>query len=265
MASETEEQDMVDITAIVEKCAESLTNEDSILCQSKETFDLHDAMAALELMDRKMDCCEIPVSLAKGEVSSSIENEDMVPPRPLPTGLDDVVAPLPWKDLTMQDASLIAVEALTRLESMLSGASVAESVYSCLYTHNAVLLDMKSRIEKSSEEGESTPAQRAVYALALSLVAISKIVRDIILRADIYEEEDFSIQSYGLDFLDGILKVESYMEIENGLKCVAGVEGGRPVELFLGFQLDFLKSCVSMVRNVSWLHEADMYAVVRLM
>lgn len=245
-STDNDNDDLVDITALVTECAASLTHENSILC-SEETYDPHNAMAALELMDVKMDCCEIPTSAAKGLSATPENDEDMVPPRPLPTGLDDDVAPLLWKELTVQDASVIAVEALTRLESMLTGASVAESVYTCLYTHNAVLLDMKTRIESTDDEDSAvTPAQRAVYALSLALVAISKIVRDIVLRADIYEEEDFSTQMYGLEFFDEVLKVESYLDIENGVKSIAGVEGGRPAELVLRFLLDFLKSCVSM-------------------
>jgi len=247
MTEPTANDDLVDITAVVEGCASSLTHDNSILCNRK-TFDLHDAMAALELMDRKMDCCEIPASMAKNPSTTTVtEDEDMVPPRPLPTGLDDIVAPLPWKELTMEHASLIAVEGLTRLESMLSGASVAESIYTCLYTHNEVLMDMKVRIEQI----DSTPAQQAVYALALALVAISQIVRDTVLRADIYEEEDFSVQTYGLDILPGIAKVESYLAIQKGVKCVAGVDCGRIVELVLQFEVEFLKSCMSMVRNAS--------------
>ena len=242
----TAEDDLVDITAVVEKCAASLTHENAILC-NRETFDLHDSMAALELMDRKMDCCEIPASVAKGAAAAaaqSLDDEDMVPPRPLPTGLDDVVAPLPWKELTWEDASVIAVEALMRLESMLSGASVSESIYTCLYAHNAVLEDMKSRIR----QGDSTTAQQAVYGIALALVAVARVFRDTVLQADIYEEEDFSVQMYGLEFLNGILSVECFLDMENGVRCAAAdAEGGRTVELVLRFELEFLKACVSMV------------------
>lgn len=245
MASDTNKDDLVDITSLVDECAASLTTENSILCNSA-TFDLHSAMGALELMDRKMDCCEIPKSVAIGSTLEKVEeDEDMVPPRPLPTGLDDAVAPLLWENLTIRDANIIAVEALTRLESTLSGASVAESVYTFLYAHNTVLMDMRLRMQANDKS--ATPAQMTVNAIALALVAISKIVRDIVLRADIYEEEDFSVQTYGLEFFDGILKVDTYLEIEAGLKSLVGVEGGRPAELVLGFMLDFLKACVSMV------------------
>jgi hypothetical protein len=238
-------EDLVDITALIETSASSLTNKNSVLC-NKETFDLQDAMAALELMDRKMDCCQIPALVARGAPTTA-HDEDMVPPRPLPKGLNDDLVPIPWSDLTMDDASLIAVESLTRLESMLNGASVAESIYTCLYAHSSVLEDMKSRMQ----QGYSTVAQRAVYALALALVAVSKIVHEIVIRADIYEEEDFSVNTYGFDFFDGILKVESYKNMEHGLKCVSGVEGGRIVELVLHFLLDVLKSCVSMANMSS--------------
>ena len=248
MAEEHAHEDLlVDITPLVETSAASLTNENSVLC-NKETFDLQDAMAALELMDRKMDCCQIPASVARGApTASSSEDDDMVPPRPLPKGLNDEVVPIPWNDLTMDDASLIAVESLTRLESMLNGTSVAESIYTCLYAHCNILEDIKRRME----QGNGTVAQRAVYALALALVAVGKIVHETVIRADIYEEEDFSVNTYGFDFFNGILKVESYKEMEQGLKSVTGVEGGRIVELVLQFFLEFLKGCVSMANMSS--------------
>jgi hypothetical protein len=245
MADE-ETEDSVDITSLVEGCASSLTLENSILC-NEASFDLHDSMAALELLDRKMDCCEIPASTITHTALQEGATDYMVPPRPLPTGIDDEIAPLPWEDLSLRDACLIAVEALTRLESMLSGASVAESIYSCLYTHNEVLADMKLRLQ-SNKRG-SSPAQHAVYATSLAMVAISKVVREIVLNADIYEEEDFSAQTYGLEFFDGVTFDETVEVMKYGMECACNAEGedARAIRLILGFELDFLKACVSMV------------------
>jgi hypothetical protein len=246
MADE-ETDDLVDITSVVEGCASSLNLENSILC-NEASFDLHDSMAALELLDRKMDCCEIPASTITHTPLQEGATDYMVPPRPLPTGIDDEIAPLPWEDLSMHDGCLIAVEALTRLESMLSGASVAESIYSCLYAHNAVLADMKSLLQINDKQG-SSPAQHAVYATSLAMVAISKVVREIVLNADIYEEEDFSAQTYDLEFFDGVTFDETVEVIEYGMECAGNAEGddARTIRLILGFELDFLKACVSMV------------------
>jgi Mak10 subunit, NatC N(alpha)-terminal acetyltransferase len=244
MAEETE--DLVDITSVVEGCASSLTVANSIVCNEK-SFDLHDSMAALELMDRKMDCCEIPASTITHTALQEGATDYMVPPRPFPTGIDDEIAPLPWEELTLQDACLIAVETLTRLESMLSGASVAESIYTCLYVHNSVLSDMKCRLQNDKQG--SSPAQRAVYATSLALVAVGKVVRKIVLNADIYEEEDFSIQTYGLEFFDGVTFEQTMEAMECVMECIGDgeEEDARTICLVLGFELDLLKACVSLV------------------
>jgi Mak10 subunit, NatC N(alpha)-terminal acetyltransferase len=244
MAEETE--DLVDITSVVEGCASSLTLSNSILC-NEESFDLHDSMAALELMDRKMDCCEIPASTIAHAALYEGATDYMVPPRPFPMAVDDEIAPLPWDDLSLHDACLIVVEALTRLESMLTGASVAESIYTCLYVHNSVLADMKSRLQDVKQA--SSPAQHAVYATSLAMVAISKVVREIVLNADIYEEEDFSIHTYDLEFFDGVTFDQTMEAMEYGMEYIGNAEeeDARTIRLVLGFELNLLKACLSMV------------------
>ena len=122
----TEAKEMMDITEMLELAASCLSVTDPILCV-KENFNLQDSMAALELMDQKMDCCEVPASHVAPfgrEVDTQVEKK--VFPRPAPVGLNDVVDPLPWENLTMQDAAFISLESLIRLESLLSGASVVE-------------------------------------------------------------------------------------------------------------------------------------------
>ena len=110
--------DNVDITDVIAGCAATLSHQEPFIC--KETsFSLHDSMSALELMDPKLDCCEIPANLV-----GSGSADSMVPPRPIPTGLDDIIADLPWDDVTLRQTACIALEALTRLEALLS-ASIA--------------------------------------------------------------------------------------------------------------------------------------------
>lgn len=139
--NEPEEEALVDITSLIQECASSLSFSNPILC-NEESFSLHDSMAALELMDRKMDCCELSASLLHPNNDADV----IIPPRSIPTGLEDEVAPLPWNELTIKDAAAIALEILPLLESLLRGTSVAESTYTCLYAHNAVLSEMKERL-----------------------------------------------------------------------------------------------------------------------
>jgi len=266
--SRTEEMMMMDITSLVDACAASLSYTNPMLCNDS-SFNLQDSMAAMELLDKKMDSCEIPASQillllppnknttinnnnnnssssANNNNSSSSANNNnnndndeqrMLYPRPPPTKLDDDFLPLPWNELTLRDSVWIAVEGLVRLESMLGGSSVVESIYTCLYTPCSVIEDMKHRLDlqevlpllptTTTEDGTdrsnlllSTPpptttttkssssslppsrrgtlAQHIVYATTLALVEITEILRSIILHGDIYEEEDFCANAYNV-------------------------------------------------------------------
>jgi hypothetical protein len=245
-------QEMVDITSLIEDAASSLAVSDPMLC-NKKSFNLQDSMAALELMDRKMDCCEVPASLV-APYGKTASEEKMVFPRPTPTGLDDAVEPLPWDDLTMEDAAFITLEALIRLESLLGGSSVVESTFTCLYTHQPVLADMKARLRPDSKEQNGTTAQRVVYAATLMLLELTDVLRSIILNADIYEEEDFSVSTYNIAVYDDRDEDTSVVAVADVLELMKALEeqdndSVRVITLILGFQLDFLTVCTSMVSS----------------
>jgi hypothetical protein len=274
------DEPLVDITSLVEQCAAtSLSHSSPILC-NEATFSLHDSMAALELMDRKMDCCELPVSLVnptKFETKKGDDDELIVPPRQIPTGLDNDSLPLPWKELTVRDAADIGLEIVIRLESLLSGASVAESTYTCLYAHNAVLRDMKSHISTTTTEAKKEDAtltqqlkaldlvdrsntsvtelaQFLVYAQTLALVEISDVVRSIVLHADIYEEEDFSVNTFGLQFFpdaDGPETMKTLEQALDQLNRLVDCQEDETVSILtlaITFQLKLLQTCTSLAK-----------------
>lgn len=258
-------EELVDITSLVEKCASSLSFSNPILCND-ESFSLHDSMAALELMDPKMDCCELSAAL----LYPNNDPDLIIPPRKIPTGLDDEIAPLPWRELTIKDAAGIGLEVLSRLESLLSGASVAESTYTCLYAHNAVLSDMKERLWTQQLENlklstkpntpadhETRTAQFLVYAITLAMVEISDVVRSIVLHADIYEEEDFSVSTYGLQFFPDADGPETVKTLQDALFRLPQETDGTTtshstdvliLRYVLEFQSAFLKTCVSLAK-----------------
>jgi hypothetical protein len=236
---------------------------DPMLCND-DNFNLQDSMAALEVMDRKMDCCEVPASqVAPFGVNAS--EDRMVFPRPSPTGLKDVIEPLPWDDLTLQDAAYITMETLVRLESLLTGASVVESTFTCLYAHRPVLEDMKLLLlpllgESLTEQiptimkprRRGTIAQNVVYAATLMLLELTDVVRSVILNADIYEEEDFSVSTYNIAVFDDRDETTAIGAVMDALEMVGTLEEQesdevREITLSLGFQLDFLTVCTSMV------------------
>ena len=263
-----EAKEMVDITTIIEEAAGSLTMSDPMLC-NVDSFSLQDSMAALEMMDRKMDCCELPASQV-APFGVTAPSDKMVFPRPAPTGLDDVIEPLPWEELTIQDATYIALETLVRLESLLSGASVVESTFTCFYAHKPVLTDMKARLqpppESLTEQIQSimkpkrggTIAQNVVYVSTLILLELTDVVRSVILNADIYEEEDFSVSTFNIAVFDDRDESTATEAVSDVLEMLATIDGQesdeiRAITLCLGFQLNFLTVCTSMVSSlIGW-------------
>lgn len=232
---------MTDITDLINEASQELTHEDPLICAS--SFNLFDSMSALDLMDPKMDGCEIPKSYYQRQgregdnnsensgkkapsSKSSCQKEDKeevetqtetVPPRPVPRSLHDQIYPLPWDNLTMRQARVIVLETLTRFQSFLDGNSVAETIYTCLYAHNAILSDMQSKVintnlvsGSNSKPGfnhhlrEVGKAQLAVWGVSLLMVKLSKLVKQIIQKADIYEEEDFTMTTSNFNFFPSL-------------------------------------------------------------
>ena len=270
VGSSSSGNECLDVTVLLEDCASNiLSHQDPFLCD-QEYFNLHDAMAASQLMDPKMDCCEIPAAA----VAQWGDEKKIVFPRPIPSCLQDPLTPLPWENLTVASAAFISIEIIVRLQSLLSGSSVGESVFTCLYAHSAVLADMETRLipetlcstEKSLEErfedlklNDNHPlaaAQWCVFAVTLGLLEITEMVRMICLNADIYEEEDFASSTHNL---------ACYSSINSGapqilrtalriLKTLPETDETSLIENCLGFQMDFLTMC----SGLSKLTEADL-------
>ncbi|VEU35220.1 unnamed protein product [Pseudo-nitzschia multistriata] len=274
-------EELKDITQILEDVSSLLTFESPML--HSKAFNLQDSMAALEIMDKKMDCCEVPYQKeeilvlcdSKG-VDGNEKREDQTPeqrlifPRPAPTGLDDEVDTLPWNELTLDDAVYIAMEHLIRLESFLNeGSSIVESTYTCLYAHSSVMADMKDRLEPLSlteqmqammiAATKGTLPQHIVYSSTLMIIQLTDLCRGIILNADIYEEEDFtgstysiqvfqdrddeSVVSVGRRVIEMIQKQEESLENQDGTSSLNAL---RAANLILGFELDMIGVITSM-------------------
>lgn len=268
----------MDITDLVDECARSLSFNDPMLCI--DTFSLQDSMAAMELLDRKMDSCEVPAAQIKattteeetaGDTStaSKSSNNNILYPRPPPTRLDDEFLPLPWNDLMLRDSVFICVEALVRLESMLGGASVVESTYTCLYAHASVIEDMKERLDppnqtlsekfenllsatNTSKQPRGSLAQHLVFATSLALVEVTEIMRSIVLHGDIYEEEDFCANTYNVPIYSNRENGSTMSELTCALKLAEETEQKESDETkaalaIIGFLIDLLNVSSSVV------------------
>ncbi|KAL7578200.1 hypothetical protein ACA910_012629 [Epithemia clementina (nom. ined.)] len=241
---------LVDITDLIESCSSALSMQEPFLCR-KETFQLQDAMAATQLMDPKMDSCEIPAYLVLKQRSGAMtttttQNDEPNPnndrrimfPRPCPESLSDPFVPLPWKDLNFEQASLVVMHQLIRIQALFSGASVGESVFTCLYAHKPILCEMEEyfsdSVSSSLSHDHVAPllssmgnlntadkngtildaegfwskgcadarfcAQLAVFAATCAMVEITELFRSIVINADIYEEEDFVSNTHDMPF-----------------------------------------------------------------
>jgi hypothetical protein len=268
MDNSKESEKMNDISLILEDAASLLTFESSML--HTKTFTLQDSMAALEIMDVKMDCCEVPCrkenTTIRDHNNESKDSERMIFPRPAPTGLDDEVDPLPWEELTMEDAVFIITENLIRLESFLTdGSSIVESTFTSLYAHKSAMEDMKKCLEPSSlteqmqaimtTTKKGSLPQHIVYSSTLMLIELTELLRELILNADIYEEEDFTVSTYNFKVLvdrdsTSVMKVgQGVLDMmkESSLEEVSP-DVLRCIHLVLDFQLDFISLITSMAR-----------------
>lgn len=260
MAGTNELEETKDITQLLEDVALLLTFESPML--HAQSFTLQDSMAALEIMDKKMDCCEVR---SRKETKALDDDEKLIFPRPIPTGLEDEVDPLPWEELTLEDAAFVSMENLVRLESFLTeGSSIVESTYTSLYAHIGVMQDMRDRLEptsltehmqammsSSSNPTKGTLAQHIVYSSTLMMIQLTELVRGVILNADIYEEEDFTVSTYSIKIYNdrddaSVVKVGRTVLEMIEKETEQSSSALKSSKLILEFQLDFINVITSL-------------------
>ena len=149
---------------------------------------LRDAMSALELGDKRMDCCEIPLQpMNHGDDSKDYSAMyDLIthPPRIAPKNLSDGTpieehhlrqhanlqsSPCPsllpyWTSLSLSPDSPTCLLPLmllqfTSLEAYIGtnsgGSNAAETLFCCLWCHAGVIMDMAQRLDVWSELGNN--------------------------------------------------------------------------------------------------------------
>ena len=271
--SGTDQDDFVSILPLVNETAASLTHQNPFLPSSD--FNLFDSMSALEIGDPKMDSCEIPIEYYSSESfrTSNGKPNDVsatVPPRQAPSQLEDSVSPLPWDDLNIETTRILLLEMMNRFESLLDGSSVAESLFTCFYAHDGILRDMTQRLLRDGGDPTMSSgvvgSQWAVYSSALTLVKTSILIRNIVTHADIYEEEDFTINKYSFGFFEDFQTLceskreksdefEDVLEVlDKGIDFIIALdveeeaeESRTVVHQVLEFQRNFFKNCISLV------------------
>ncbi|KAJ1456905.1 Mak10 subunit, NatC N-terminal acetyltransferase-domain-containing protein [Pelagophyceae sp. CCMP2097] len=157
----------VDVTQLCVDAAKAFDIDELL---SAPTFSLFDSMSALELMDPKMDAagCE--------------------PARTIAELVAEGVAPS--RGLTLARALGVAERLLAREVAWADGGAVAETVMTCLYCHDSVFAGVAA--------GAATAPCAALAAVVTCTVQMVDVARRVVLRADIYEEEDFCPSTFGL-------------------------------------------------------------------
>ena len=187
---------VIDITSIITKaCEEELSMSKSLL--HNQSFNLYDSMCALELTDAKMDSCEIPIAHYT-QYNTSLNNDSSdyttVPPRPRPKSLNS----LPWEKLSIFETRVILSQFITNLDAFVNGSSLAETVFTSYYLYHDILNPMTKVVQRVDTITNTTMAQRLLCIACHLTILNAKLIRKIVIHADIYEEEDFVTNAYFL-------------------------------------------------------------------
>jgi hypothetical protein len=139
------------------------------------SFSLLSAMSALEVMDPKMDA---------GMITDAVTVEKAFG------------TPLMPRELTAGQIVHIMDQIMVSEMHWLAGHSLAQSVFTCLYLHD---------IENIADHRLATMARAVLKCCA--------IVRNMVVQADFYEEEDFVPQTFGFSLCEMIPEPEILAEL----------------------------------------------------
>ena len=156
-ASEEEDERWVDVTEDVAGVAASLDVDELLRAP---TFSLYDSMSALELMDPKMD---------------ALGSE---PPQ---RSVAELLKELPV-DLAPGPAAIILERLLALEVSYHGGASLHDSILECVALRDPATAALS----------DASPASKAVAQTANLTLWVCEAAREIVVAADIFEEEDFA-------------------------------------------------------------------------
>eukprot|EP00939_MAST-03C_sp_MAST-3C-sp1_P005026 g5026.t1 len=178
-AAKEDNKEWVDGTKLLKEASAEMNLGEMIL---DKDFTLFDAMSALELMDPKMDS-----GMRREDLSEFTTVDELISAGKLPTRL------------TFQEATGVIDKLQVFVEAFHMGEYLPLTIFKCLYCHRG---GMKALEVVAKETASATPetdrdgyqnrcAALAIRAIVASVLKTSRIVRQVVHHADIYEEEDF--------------------------------------------------------------------------
>ncbi|XP_072050526.1 N-alpha-acetyltransferase 35, NatC auxiliary subunit-like isoform X2 [Amphiura filiformis] len=138
-------------------------------------FGLFEAMSAIEMMDPKMDA---------GMISHKTGHKVLDFEQSIAAGRVKI------KDLELPELIGIIDTTLACMTTWLEGHSLAQTVFTNLYTHNPDLIE-----------------DRCLRAFTVAILKIVDIIKDKVIRAGVFEEEDFQSLTYGFKLAHNITEL----------------------------------------------------------
>uniref|UniRef100_A0A8C4PX25 N-alpha-acetyltransferase 35, NatC auxiliary subunit n=1 Tax=Eptatretus burgeri TaxID=7764 RepID=A0A8C4PX25_EPTBU len=146
-------------------------------------FGLFEAMSAIEMMDPKMDA---------GMIGNQVSRRVLSFEQAIKEGTIKI------NNLTTPELVGIIDNCFCCLVTWLEGHSLAQTVFTCLYMHNADLIE-----------------DAAMKAFTLGILKICDIVRDKVNKASVFEEEDFHSMTYGFKMANNVTDLRVTGELES--------------------------------------------------
>ncbi|KOO28251.1 n-alpha-acetyltransferase auxiliary subunit-like protein [Chrysochromulina tobinii] len=173
-----------------------------------KTFDLHDAMSAIEIMDKQMD---------SGMEKERPADEPTAPPPP------------PGEDASPQLIIAVLDEVMCAEQGWYSGLSLAQTLWRLEWLQNA-------------DEVRSMPLRSALIATARAVAATHAIVT----RGDVHEEEDFASSLSGLNLHNDLARptAKSVEVAKRMLSLAAAQMDAVRQTMHLGMARDELAYCL---------------------
>lgn len=171
-----------------------------------ENFSLAEAMAALEIMDPKMD-----TGMNAGDILTLDERIEQ--------------SKIP-QDSTLSVQQILGImDQLMVLEAAwYGGHSLAQTLFTCLYMHRTTILE-----------------NRYLEIFCKALIRTAATVRNVVVRADVYEEEDFVAQTFGFELEQGPETeqlIKNINSIEEDLSAKVRQSKGKKVDNVTPLQSD---------------------------
>ncbi|KAG1143589.1 hypothetical protein G6F37_006800 [Rhizopus arrhizus] len=188
-----------------------------------KSFTLFEAMSAIEIMDPRMDTGAL-VKIAEPSLDIS-------------------------RQLSAEETLDIMDSLITREIAWLSGHSLSQTVYTCIYFHHIVTLnELSPKIIASTDINDVIYSALRVYILA-SVKCCHYIWMEMA-QGNVYEEEDFTTNLFGLSFDNQLPDICVFDDLDTSIKHLMVLNSSPAIEAILN-RIEIRKSYLLALIHLS--------------